>query len=251
MSAMVTRSPSHFPIDSATPKSLPHLSCRSAPCCTPGQQPVPRGDRDRCGAGGDRGKGETVMVVSKARAGLLLTAAVCVSVVGLRGRRFELHREPVGRVGTAPGQKGGTLYVLNLGPHNGLDPQASYVGADLEFASRVYARSLVTYSVGRRRQAHPRPGDRHRPDVRRRQDVEVHPRRHGEVAGRPEGHLRRRQVRHLAHLRDRRDLQRADLHPQLPRRPERRRRLAGLQGPLQEHRPGRLRQGDHLRRARR
>lgn len=49
----------------------------------------------------------------------------------------------------AAGQKGGTLYMLNLGPHNGLDPQQSYVGADLEFASRVYARSLVTYSPGK------------------------------------------------------------------------------------------------------
>ena len=85
--------------------------------------------------------------------------------------------------------------------------------------------SLVTYSVGEDSQADPRPGHRHRTDVRRRQDVEVHARRHGEVAGRPEGHLRRRQVRHLADLRDRRHLQRPDLHPQLPRRPERRRRL--------------------------
>ena len=37
---------------------------------------------------------------------------------------------------------------MNLGPHNGLDPQQSYVGADLQFAARAYARSLVTYSVG-------------------------------------------------------------------------------------------------------
>ncbi|MEO7060065.1 MAG: ABC transporter substrate-binding protein [Lapillicoccus sp.] len=49
--------------------------------------------------------------------------------------------------GTA--KKGGTLYILNLGPHNGLDPQQSYVGADLEFANRVYARSLTTYSSGK------------------------------------------------------------------------------------------------------
>ena len=66
---------------------------------------------------------------------------------GLRGRRFEWHRDRW-RCVTTPGQKGGTLFVINTGPHNGLDPQASYVGADLEFASRVYARSLVTYSVG-------------------------------------------------------------------------------------------------------
>ncbi len=49
----------------------------------------------------------------------------------------------------AAGQKGGTLYMLNVGPHNGLDPQQSYVGADLEFASRIYARSLTTYSTGK------------------------------------------------------------------------------------------------------
>jgi len=51
--------------------------------------------------------------------------------------------------GAAALQKGGTLTMLNLGPHNGLDPQQSYVGADLEFAARAYARSLVTYSVGK------------------------------------------------------------------------------------------------------
>ncbi len=44
--------------------------------------------------------------------------------------------------------KGGTLYMLQVGPHNGLDPQQAYVGADLEFASRAYARSLTTYTAG-------------------------------------------------------------------------------------------------------
>ena len=86
------------------------------------------------------------MVVSKARAGLLLTAAVCVSVAACGGGGSS--GTATGGGGTTPGQKGGTLFVINTGPHNGLDPQASYVGADLEFASRVYARSLVTYSVG-------------------------------------------------------------------------------------------------------
>ncbi len=46
----------------------------------------------------------------------------------------------------AAATKGGTIYILNKGPHNGLDPQQSYVGADLEFANRVYARSLTTWS---------------------------------------------------------------------------------------------------------
>ena len=118
-------------------------------------------------------------------------------------------------------QKGGTLYILNLGPHNGLDPQQSYVGADLEFAARAYARSLTTYSVGADSKLVPDLATDTGPDVRRWQDVEVHARRHRQVAGRPEGHLRRRQVRHLADLRDRRDLQRPDLHPPVPRRARR------------------------------
>ena len=37
----------------------------------------------------------------------------------------------------AAATKGGTIYILNVGPHNGLDPQASYVGADLEFANHA------------------------------------------------------------------------------------------------------------------
>ena len=86
-------------------------------------------------------------------------------------------------------QKGGTLYTLNLGPHNGLDPQQSYVGADLEFAARAYARSLTTYSVGADSKLVPDLATDTGPDVRRWQDVEVHARGHREVAGRPEGHL--------------------------------------------------------------
>ena len=69
-----------------------------------------------------------------------LAAAACSSSGGGGG-------SATSSAAAAP-QKGGTLYILNLGPHNGLDPQASYVGADLEFAARAYARSLVTYSVG-------------------------------------------------------------------------------------------------------
>ncbi len=68
-----------------------------------------------------------------------LAAAACSSSTGGGGTATSSAAAP---------QKGGTLYTLNLGPHNGLDPQQSYVGADLEFAARAYARSLVTYSVG-------------------------------------------------------------------------------------------------------
>ena len=47
----------------------------------------------------------------------------------------------------AAAAKGGTLYILNLGPHNGLDVQQSYVGADLQTANRVYMRYLTSYST--------------------------------------------------------------------------------------------------------
>jgi peptide/nickel transport system substrate-binding protein len=85
-------------------------------------------------------------MMSRARAGAVLAASVCVSVAACGGGGS--GGTATGSGSLAPGQKGGTLYVINLGPHNGLDPQASYVGADLEFASRVYARSLVTFSTG-------------------------------------------------------------------------------------------------------
>jgi peptide/nickel transport system substrate-binding protein len=68
-----------------------------------------------------------------------LAAAACSSGGGSTGTATSSSAAP---------QKGGTLYILDLGPHNGLDPQQSYVGADLFFAARAYARSLVTYQVG-------------------------------------------------------------------------------------------------------
>jgi len=48
----------------------------------------------------------------------------------------------------APAAKGGTLTVLNLGPKEHLDPQRMYVGADILFGSRTYARTLTTYTPG-------------------------------------------------------------------------------------------------------
>jgi len=71
-----------------------------------------------------------------------LAAAACSSSGGSGGT-------PSAGSSAAAGQKGGTLYVLNLGPHSGLDPQQTYIGADLEFASRVFARSLTTYTAGK------------------------------------------------------------------------------------------------------
>ncbi len=44
--------------------------------------------------------------------------------------------------------KGGTLTVLTLGPQEAWDPQRVYVGADIEYLSRMAIRSLVTYTTG-------------------------------------------------------------------------------------------------------
>lgn len=48
----------------------------------------------------------------------------------------------------APAAKGGTLTMLNLGPTDHLDPQRVYVGADVLFGSRTYARTLTTFTPG-------------------------------------------------------------------------------------------------------
>jgi len=69
-----------------------------------------------------------------------LAAAACSSSGGGGG-------SATSSAGAAP-KKGGTLYILNLGPQQGLDPQMTYVGADLAFAARAYSRSLVTYTAG-------------------------------------------------------------------------------------------------------
>jgi peptide/nickel transport system substrate-binding protein len=48
----------------------------------------------------------------------------------------------------AAATKGGTLTVLTLGPQEHWDPQRTYIGADIEYASRMFYRSLVTYTTG-------------------------------------------------------------------------------------------------------
>jgi peptide/nickel transport system substrate-binding protein len=49
----------------------------------------------------------------------------------------------------APAAKGGTLHYLNLGPTEHLDPQRAYVGADIQFGNRTYARTLTAFSAGK------------------------------------------------------------------------------------------------------
>lgn len=89
-----------------------------------------------------------MMRTKKGGTGLALGAVVALAAAACSGSGG--NTPAATSSGAAAAQaKGGTLYILNLGPHNGLDPQQSYVGADLEFASRAYARSLTTYSVGK------------------------------------------------------------------------------------------------------
>ena len=49
--------------------------------------------------------------------------------------------------GAAAGS-GGTLTVLTLGPQEHLDPQRTYIGADIEFELRTIYRSLTQYTAG-------------------------------------------------------------------------------------------------------
>ena len=56
---------------------------------------------------------------------------------------------------TGAAAKGGTLYMLNLGPTDHLDPQRIYVGADIQFASRVFERTLTTFPPGATRRSSP------------------------------------------------------------------------------------------------
>ena len=106
-------------------------------------------------------------------------------------------------------------------------PSGSTSGADIQFASRVFAAHAddlpARCDQGGAVQADSRPGHRHGHDVRRRQDVEVHDQGRRQVAGRQARHLRRRQVRHLADLRHRRHHRWPELRDLLLRHPEQRR----------------------------
>ncbi len=71
-----------------------------------------------------------------------MTAAACSS-----GGSTSPATTGAGGGASAAGQKGGTLFLLTTGPKEHWDPQRMYIGADIEFASRVFARTLTTYSA--------------------------------------------------------------------------------------------------------
>ena len=83
-------------------------------------------------------KGSTVVALG---AVVSLAAAACSSGGGTASN-------PTGGTGATGGAKGGTLTMLNLGPTEHLDPQRVYIGADIQFGSRTYVRTLATYTAG-------------------------------------------------------------------------------------------------------
>ena len=50
----------------------------------------------------------------------------------------------------AAAAKGGTLYILNLGTHNGLDVQQSYVGADVQTEMGIRDEPVSGFDAGGR-----------------------------------------------------------------------------------------------------
>jgi peptide/nickel transport system substrate-binding protein len=108
---------------------------------------VPRGWR--------RTQGESMMRTKKGAAiGIALGAVVSLAATACSSSSSSSSAGGASSAGSesapaAGGSKGGTLYYQVLGPQDHWDPQRTYVGADIEFASRVFARTLTTYSAGK------------------------------------------------------------------------------------------------------
>lgn len=111
---------------------------------------------------------------------------------------------PGADTGTAVGGtpvKGGTLTVLTNQDFAHLDPARNWTLPQMDFGTRLIYRTLVTFKAepGDARQPdRPRPGHRHRPTVRRRQDLVLHPARRAEVRGRFADQVLRHQVQRRA-----------------------------------------------------
>lgn len=152
-----------------------------------------------------------------------------------------------GTGGSGPAQKGGTLYILNVGPHDGLDPQQSYGGPALEFASRVYARSLVTFSTS--------PNAKMIPDLATDTGTMTDKGKtwkftmKGDAKWQDGKPVTCDDVKYGISRTFATDVisNGADIYPQLPRRPaEGGRQRPELRRPLQGRRSGQLQQGRHL-----
>jgi peptide/nickel transport system substrate-binding protein len=87
-----------------------------------------------------------MMRTKKAATGVALGAVVAVAAAACGGGGGSTSTSTAQSTGAAA--KGGTLYMLNLGPTDHWDPQRIYVGADIQFASRVFERTLTTFPPG-------------------------------------------------------------------------------------------------------
>ncbi|HEX8971467.1 ABC transporter substrate-binding protein [Oryzihumus sp.] len=85
-----------------------------------------------------------MMRTKKGALGVALGVAVALAASACGGGSGS-----TGSSGSTSATKGGTLYMLNLGPVDHWDPQRIYVGADIQFASRVFSRTLTTFPPGK------------------------------------------------------------------------------------------------------
>src|SRR6476661_8658962 len=85
-----------------------------------------------------------MMRTKKGALGVALGVAVALAASACGG-----GSSSTGSSSNSSATKGGTLYMLNLGPVDHWDPQRIYVGADIQFASRVFSRTLTTFPPGK------------------------------------------------------------------------------------------------------
>ncbi len=90
-----------------------------------------------------------MMRMKKGATAVALGAVVSVAAAACSSGGGTANSPISGGAGAAAGAKGGTLTMLNIGPTEHLDPQRVYIGADIQFGSRVYARTLTTYTAGK------------------------------------------------------------------------------------------------------
>src|SRR6478736_4303240 len=86
-----------------------------------------------------------MMTTKKGAAVVALGVAVALAAAACGGARSSTGST----TSSGPAARGGTLYMLNLGPVDHWDPQRVYVGADIQFASRVFQRTLTTFPPGK------------------------------------------------------------------------------------------------------
>ena len=181
-------------------------------------------------------RGEWHMARTATRRAAVVTAlglvlAACGRRVGRRTGRERAGRRQAGR------RRDPHLPDV-AGPAPAPRPAAQLHGRGPGVRQRLSAADAhrVRLQPGRQagHRARPRPGDGHRPAVRGRQDVDVHAQGGRDLRGRHTHHLRRRQVRRLAHLRDRRHHRRAAVRGVDARHSEGRRRVQCLQGSVRD-----------------